>query len=244
MEKSASGPAKSPRGPSLSMEQLLALARSSSSSEEPSSNAASSSSLLQLSSESALPVALSPRPPDEQQEQDAQEQDALERVAAALRDETHRALARQLASAVRELAVWTRARQQQHEGEEEEAEEASRRVRGPLCSALAQILAYRFKVGTSWLGSWGGPQHFWQFIMDFSANSSVNTVAGLSLQKCLKQLAADPKAGHDDNSRFRSFVVVALNQGKVRNWHVWILPDVSSFLFFFFLASWRGGWAR
>lgn len=206
------------------MEQLLALARSSSSEEpSPSSNASSSSSLLQLSSESALPAAVSPRRLDEQQtalEQDALEQDALERVAAALRDETHRALARQLASAVRELAVWTRARQQQQqqrEEEEEEAEEASRRVRGPLCSALAQILAYRFKVGTSWLGSWGGPQHFWQFIMDFSANSSVNTVAGLSLQKCLKQLAADPKAGHDDNSRFRSFVVVALNQGKVWN---------------------------
>ncbi len=94
----------------------------------------------------------------------------------------------------------------------------SHRVRGALCSALAQVLAYRFKVGRGWLGSWGGPSHFWQFIEDFSALSSVNTVAGLSLQKCLRVLMADERAGHDHNSRFRSLVVVALNQGKLSRW--------------------------
>ena len=95
---------------------------------------------------------------------------------------------------------------------------SSRRVRGPLCSALAQVLAYRFRVGRGWLGAWGGPSHFWQWVMDFAGNSSVNTVAGLSLQKCLKTLAADERAGHDDNARFRSWVVVALNQGKLARW--------------------------
>ncbi len=200
---------KSPRGPSLSMEQLIALADTGSS--RSSSEDVTTSTTTMRASPAPLqkqsPVAADVKEPEEELEDEGLYEEER------LRDDTHRLLARQLREAVHELCVWSRA------GAEGGDEEANRRVRGPLCSALASILAYKFKVGSiSWLGSWGGPQHFWQFIMDFSTNSSVNTVAGLSLQKCLKQLAGDPKAGHDDNSRFRSFVVVALNQNKLSRW--------------------------
>jgi hypothetical protein len=76
--------------------------------------------------------------------------------------------------------------------------------------------------------------------MDFAANSSVNTVAGLSLQRSLKALAADERAGKDDNARFRSFVVVGLNQKKLIRW-LGEVPCCFSDLFFFFFCFFDAG---
>lgn len=209
-------PAPSPRGASLSMEQLMALAAASNSK---STTNNSNNAAVEVETSAPAPVrraeSAAKMIAKEQHvavEEDGAEEERLERAATSLRDPAHRLLACALREAAGELAAWQRG------GGEGGEEEGNRLARGALCSALAQILAHRFRVGRAWLGAWGGPSHFWHFVMDFATNSSVNTIAGLSLQKCLKQVAADERAGHDENSRFRSFVVAALNQGKLARW--------------------------
>lgn len=167
-------------------------------------------------------ISTSPAPPSQAPQQPQTNQPYVRKALTPLKDPSHRLLMSALDDAVHDLCVWI-------EGQgppdvlsdaEPETEEFSVQVRGPLCSTLASVFAYRFKTKQGWLGSlgWSSQPHFWYFISDYANNSSVNTVAGLSLQKTLKMLAADEKTGKDENAKFRSFVTVGLNQHKLGRW--------------------------
>lgn len=141
------------------------------------------------------------------------------RVALPLKDPAHRLLISALDDAVDELCQWCEEKGPSETISDEYDDEPSTRVRGALCSALANLFAHRFKVPSSWFGSLIATQtHFWQFIYSHATNASVTTVHGMSLQKCLKMLQGDDKAGRDDNARFRSFVVMGVNQQKLTRW--------------------------
>lgn len=97
-------------------------------------------------------------------------------------------------------------------------------IRGSLCSSLACLFAYRYR---SQPGSWWGSavsmlsgqgSHFWYFIADHASNSSVSTLAGLSLQKALGQICASADNGRDENAKFRTFICEGLSTGKLLRW--------------------------